>query len=273
MSGTRETRTTSAKPLPPEPMSGMAVVDEMFRSRRVERGDGSHRPLDVYIPWAEGDLLYRLVRATRPETTLEVGLANGISALFIAEALRENGSGHHIAIDPFQTSDWGDAGLVAIRQAGLDPLVTIDRRMSHHTLPDLESRGQRIQFAFIDGSHLFDYVLADLLNVDRLLDADGLIAFDDADYPAVEAVIRFALANRHYEIYPTEPVIEPSPYRPSPLVRLARRIGSAVPAIRRRCRPDFLRPAHELGILGRFVVLRKVSEDDRNDQSRHFVPF
>lgn len=273
MSGTPETRPTSATSLSREPLSGMAVVDKMFRSGRVECDDGSVRPLDVLIPRAEGELLYRLVRETRPESTLEIGLANGVSALFLAEALRENGGGHHLAIDPFQTSDWGDAGLVALRQAGLDPFVTIDRRMSHHALPDLQCRGKRVQFAFVDGSHLFDYVLADLLNVDRLLDVDGLIAFDDADYPAVEAVIRFALTNRHYVVLPTEPVVEPCSYRPSPIVRLARRIASAVPGIRRRCRSDFLRPAHDLGVLGRFAVLRKVAEDDRNDQSRHFVPF
>ena len=271
MSRVSETRLSSSPPRP-EPASGWTVAEEMFRSRRVVCGDGSTRPLDVYIPKSEGELLHQLVRETRPETTLEIGLANGISALLIAEALREQGFGRHIAIDPFQETDWGDAGLVALRQAGLDPLVSIDRRMSHHALPDLDRRGVRIQFAFVDGSHLFDYVLADLLNVDRLLDVGGLIAFDDADYPAVEAVIRFALTNRRYVVHPTEP-IEPCPYRPSPIVRLARRVASAVPGIRRRCRSDFLRPAHDLGILGRFAVLRKTAEDDRHDQSRHFVPF
>ncbi len=271
MTGTNESPSISSRPAA-EPMSGWAVVDEMFRSRRVVCGDGSTRPLDVYIPRAQGELLHQLVGETRPQTTLEIGLANGISALLIAEALREQGFGCHIAIDPFQNSDWGDAGVVALRQAGLDPLVTIDRRMSHHALPDLADRGTRVQFAFVDGSHLFDYVLADLLNVDRLLDVGGLIAFDDADFPAVEAVIRFALTNRHYVVHPTDPV-EPCPYRPSPIARLARRVAVAVPGIRRRCRCDFLRPAHDLGILGRFAVLRKVAEDDRDDQSRHFVPF
>ena len=249
------------------------VVTEMLSSRELIHRDGTCVPLDVFIPEEQGRLLYDLVRTQRPKSTLEVGLANGISALFIAQALRDNGAGQHIAIDPFQTSDWGQAGLVALERAGLDDLVVLHEQLSHHAIPDLERDGIRIQFAFVDGSHLFDFVIADVLSIDRILDVGGLIAFDDSDWPAIDAAIRFTLANRRYEIEDTGVVIEPSRYRPSLSGRLLRAIGRSVPSIGHRLRREFLFPSPELGIRGRCVVLRKTGDDERDNQSRHFFPF
>ena len=87
------------------------IIEQIFTSLEVVRRDGNIIPLEVYIPREEGNLLYSLVCEIRPSTALEIGMANGISTLFIARGLRDNGSGRHIAIDPFQTSQWGDAVL------------------------------------------------------------------------------------------------------------------------------------------------------------------
>src|SRR5947209_9948092 len=101
------------------------VVDEAYATGRIPRLDGSTTPMNVYIPREQGDYLYSLVRDLRPDVTVEVGMANGLSTLFIAEALRENGKGRHVAIDPFQHSDWGGAGLALVRKAGLGDLVEL----------------------------------------------------------------------------------------------------------------------------------------------------
>lgn len=249
------------------------VAEEMFDSRQLRRRDGQLAPLDVFIPRLEGDLLYSLVRHLRPKVTVEVGLANGISALFISQALRDNVAGRHIAIDPYQTSDWHDAGLTALQRAGLADLVTLYPRPSHWVLPELEAAQVRAQFVFIDGSHQFDYVMCDFLASDRILEVGGLMAFDDSDWPAVSGVIRYALANRHYEVFDTTVVIEPAPVRPSVAARFLRTLGRRIHPLGQRLRCDFLRPNHELGIRGRCVVLRKLGEDDRDSQSRTFSAF
>src|SRR6516162_8795951 len=83
-----------------------SVVAETYTARQVPVKDGSTVPMDVYIPREQGDYLYSMVREIRPATSLEVGMANGLSTLFIAQALAENGNGRHIAIDPFQHGDW-----------------------------------------------------------------------------------------------------------------------------------------------------------------------
>lgn len=249
------------------------LVEEMYRTGQLHRRNGQPAPLDVFIPSLEGQLLYSLVRYIRPAVTVEIGLANGISALFIAQALRDNGHGRHIAIDPFQSTEWHDAGMVALERAGLSDWVTLDPRYAHCALPDLEARRLRTQFVFVDGSHQFDYVMCDFLAVDRILDVGGLIAFDDSDWPAVSAVIRFALANRHYTVFDTGVVIEPAPVRPSVAARTLRALGRTIGPLGQRLRPDFLQPNHELGIRGRCVVIQKLADDDRDSQSSTFVAF
>lgn len=249
------------------------LVEEVYTTRRIPRLDGSVAPMGVYVPREEGDYLYSLVRDLQPDVTVEVGMANGLSTLFIAEALRENGKGRHIAIDPFQHSDWGGAGLALVKQAGLDHLVELMELPSHQALPDLERAGVRPQFVFIDGSHVFDYVVADFLGTDRILPVDGVVAFDDSDWPAVTAAIRFVLANRRYEVAYPDVVIEPPRYTPALVTRALRRLARLAPKLATKMRPDFLAPSYELGIRGRCVALRKRGEDDRDNQSRFHVPF
>ncbi len=251
----------------------LPMLDELLESRSLAGRNGKSLPLDVYIPALEGDLLYSLVRFLRPIVSLEVGLANGISALYIAQALHDNGSGSHLAIDPFQHADWQDAGLLALERAGLAPLVSVDQRLSHWVLPDLEQKGLRIQFAFVDGSHQFDYVMSDFLGIDRILDVGGLIAFDDSDWPAITQVIRFALNNCAYEVFNSGVVVEPSPIRPRWASRSLRAIARRWPALQHVVRQDFLVPAHMIGILGRCVVLKKLADDQRDSQSQQFVHF
>ena len=94
------------------------IIEEMFRDGHVNLEDGTKKALDVYVPREEGDHLYSIVRHLQPELTIEVGMANGSSSLFIAQALKDNGHGSHIAIDPFQSSDWAGAGMAALRRAG-----------------------------------------------------------------------------------------------------------------------------------------------------------
>src|ERR1041384_3823073 len=50
----------------------------------------------VYMPISArgGDLLYALVRAGRPDAVVEVGTAFGISTLYLAAAVKDNGKGH-----------------------------------------------------------------------------------------------------------------------------------------------------------------------------------
>ena len=177
----------------PEPL-----VEEIFARRQIPVAGGEWEPMEVYIPREQGDLLYSLVRYVLPELTVEVGMANGLSTLFIASGLQDNGAGRHIAIDPYQSADWKQAGITLMGLAGLADRVDVIEKFSHQALPELEQSGRRAQFVFIDGSHLFDYVISDFLCADRILDVGGLMAFDDSDWPAISQALRYIVTNRRY---------------------------------------------------------------------------
>src|SRR5688572_27094856 len=106
------------------------LVERLFSSRSIPLEWGGTTPLNVYIPRQQGDYLYSLVRHYRPATTVEVGMANGISTLFIAAALEENGKGQHVAIDPFQSTDWKGIGVGLVKQAGLSHRVRLIEKPS-----------------------------------------------------------------------------------------------------------------------------------------------
>ena len=243
-------------------------LEQAYATRSVPTVDGGTAPMDVYIPRDEGNLLYSIVRHLRPSATIEVGMANGLSTVFIAQGHRDNGEGRHIAIDPFQNSDWHGAGLVLVREAGLDRFVELREKPSHQALPELEQEGLRPSFVFIDGAHLLDYVMADFLSTDRMLSVGGMIAFDDSDWPAVSQVIRFAIANRGYEVAFPEIVIEPPAIRPAVISKLVRIAGRAVPKLGSKFRAEFMTPSENIGVIGRCVVLRKTGADQRDSQSR-----
>jgi predicted O-methyltransferase YrrM len=177
-------------------------IEAAFNSRIIPTLNGSKRPMEVYIPRDQGDYLYSIIRHIRPQRTIEIGLANGLSAVFIGQALQDNGAGHHTAIDPFQYTEWQGAGIALLRAAGLPDVVDLIELPSHRALLDLERAGVRAEFVFVDGSHLFDYVLTDFLCMDRLLVTGGLTVFDDSDWEATTSVIRYALSNRHYDCVP-----------------------------------------------------------------------
>ena len=68
------------------------VLERLYREREVVHRNGRRKPLfPPGVNARRGQYLFDLVRQVKPEVTLEVGFAYGISTLFICEALRQNG--------------------------------------------------------------------------------------------------------------------------------------------------------------------------------------
>ena len=83
-----------------------------------------------------GRLLYALVRATRPSTIVEFGMSLGISAIHLASAVRDNGSGRVV------TTELSAAKVTAAKQTfaetGLDDLITVLEGDALTTLADVD---------------------------------------------------------------------------------------------------------------------------------------
>jgi predicted O-methyltransferase YrrM len=176
------------------------VIDQIYRDQQVIAPDGTVvKPFPTAISRQEGEALYHLIRQLKPRATLEVGMGCGLSTLFLCQGLRDNASGRHTAIDPFQ-SHFKGLGLHNIRQAGLSGLLTFFEEASQVVLARLASEKRSCDLIFIDGSHLFDAAFVDFYFADMLIPVGGVLVFDDLWMPAVRKVLRFVLSNRHYEV-------------------------------------------------------------------------
>eukprot|EP00475_Leptophrys_vorax_P029808 TRINITY_DN4410_c0_g1_i9.p2 TRINITY_DN4410_c0_g1~~TRINITY_DN4410_c0_g1_i9.p2 ORF type:complete len:448 (+),score=117.36 TRINITY_DN4410_c0_g1_i9:143-1486(+) len=186
------------------------VDDEKFEVFGSAKRAGVTRMTGKFILW--------LISHGSAQKTLEVGLANGTSALFFCEGLMKSCEGcgfrgSHTAIDPFQVSQWKSCGIERLQSSGL--LEHVDFRFiddcSEYALPVLcKSRWSddnssstglceegTFDIALIDGNHGFDHVFVDVFYCFRLLKTGGFLVLDDADMPSVMKVISFITGNFH----------------------------------------------------------------------------
>lgn len=101
-----------------------------------------------YIPVTPegGRLLYSLVRATRPTTVVEFGMSFGISAIHLAAAVRDNGSGRVVTTELSATKI--ASARTTFTETGLDDLITILDGDALSTLAGLDGP---VDFALLDG--------------------------------------------------------------------------------------------------------------------------
>jgi predicted O-methyltransferase YrrM len=146
------------------------------------------------IERAQGEALRDLAIAEGAEQTIEVGLALGMSAIFLCQAVLPRG-GRHIAIDPFQKESWNGAGLRTLREAGVEDLVEVIEEESQLALPRLVSEGREFDLAFVDGDHRFEGVFLDLYFMTRLVRPGRLVVVDDMWMPAVRTAVAYVVRN------------------------------------------------------------------------------
>lgn len=175
------------------------VLDRMYTESRNqmsqlrERSGDFARPMTVqerteamsefYIPVTPeaGRLLYALVRATRPATVVEFGMSFGISAIHLASAVRDNGSGRVV------TTELSATKIAAAKQTfadtGLADVITILEGDALTTLAELDGP---IDFVLLDGwKDLYLPViglLAPRLSTGALVVADNTEAADTQSY-------------------------------------------------------------------------------------------
>ena len=140
------------------------VLDRMYAASREqmsklrERGRDLNRPMttrerteamsEFYIPVTPeaGRLLYSLVRATRPATVVEFGMSFGISALHLAAAVRDNGTGRVVTTELSETKI--AAAKKTFAETGLDDVITI---LEGDALTTLQSVDADIDLVLLDG--------------------------------------------------------------------------------------------------------------------------
>ena len=153
-------------------------------------------------------MLYQLVLDRKPKVVYQIGTFVGYSALVIADALRANGGGILLAVDPevphrsfvnpvdvarrngqgqrlrqiYSTSRRGWHSVV-LRRLYIDGFETASayRRRAFDSV-----RKQGVDLAFIDGDHATASTLADFLLLRDYLNVNGIAVFHDAQsWPSV----------------------------------------------------------------------------------------
>jgi len=250
-----------------------SVLSEILETGFTRTADGNGTvKVHSSISSSEGQVLQKIVLELNPTISLEVGLAYGVSALFICDALNARNETRHIAIDPNQHGGaWGDnwdgIGIANLHRAGYGNIVRLIEAPSYRALPELERSGQRIDFAFIDGWHAFDFALMDFFFIDRMLNVGGVVAFDDADWPAVRKVCRFVKTNLDYSVLGGVDGVES---KPSLKRRLLQHLLRREPFLR-LLRPEVVAPDRDKGLGGSCIAFRKDADDNRRWD--HFIDF
>lgn len=131
---------------------------------------------EVYMPISAqgGQLLYNLIRAARPATVVEFGTSFGISTLYLAAAVRDNGAGRVISTE-LSTSK-AAAAHRTFAETGLADLITVLEGDARETL--LSVRGC-VDFVLLDGWK--DLCLPVLRLLEPRLAPGTIVVADDVD--------------------------------------------------------------------------------------------
>lgn len=186
------------KILEPLDPSFAAALKSMYDGQPQMGTDGSMHNLDGTsgIPPEEGMWIYELCRKLKPRQTLEIGLADGFSTIFFMAAIKANGTGRHVAIDPFEITDWHGVGLRKVQELGMIGSLRFIEEKDVFGLPGLAREGQQYEVIFIDGNHRFDDAILDFVLSDYVCAKDGYIIFDDFHLESIKKAVSFIENNR-----------------------------------------------------------------------------
>ena len=174
----------------------------------VAATDGStHDVRTVTITASEGETLRKWVQGEGATKTIEIGLAYGVSALYILDGLVLVGdpNARHVVLDPFQAEGFANCGLQVLEEAGVAPHVDYHSEISQIILPAFLKEQRQFDLAFVDGNHRFDSVFLDLFYLGRLVRKGGIVILDDYNLPGIKRAVAFFLTNLGWKIEETSP--------------------------------------------------------------------
>jgi len=148
-----------------------------------QRADASEA---TYMPISRqgGELLYILVRAGRPNTIVEFGTSYGISTIYLAAALADNGKGRVVSTELSAAKVVGARANLA--EAGLRDHVTVLLGDAMTTLNEVPGP---IDLVLLDGWK--DLCLSILRSLESRLAIGALIVADDINLPSLGGYLEY----------------------------------------------------------------------------------
>lgn len=141
--------------------------------------------IDIQVPkddsTSEGEkmLLYWLIRELKPKIVVETGTHRGLTALYMAHALYDNGEGHLITCDP--NPEW-------YSQSNFGKFPELQEYITFQLIQGKYLDVKDIDFFFCDGFHGKQDVLEEIDHFLPLLSSRATIVFHDCWYGNIEGV-------------------------------------------------------------------------------------
>jgi predicted O-methyltransferase YrrM len=190
-----------------------AVLSQLFAAAAVQEADDAPAPpppagrltwdaasaqeradayAEAYIPISAeaGQLLYALVRAARPQTVVEFGTSFGISTIYLAAAVTDNGTGQVLTTELSRAKV--KAAQANLQQAGVEGPVTILPGDARETLADLPGP---IGLVLLDGWK--ELCLPVLRLLEPKLAPGALVAADDTSFTSMAGYVDYVRDPAH----------------------------------------------------------------------------
>jgi hypothetical protein len=119
-------------------------------------------------------------------------------------------------------------------------------------------QGRRFDFAYVDSTKLFDWLMVDFFYLDKMMEPGGVIVFDDVNFPGIRKLFRYLVQFPHYRIYG----VYPENKELTALKKVAS-VFRHLPRSQKYIKPEVILSDHELGINTNCVALEKITEDER----------
>jgi hypothetical protein len=150
-------------------------------------------------------------------------------------------------------------GLELFKKAGYTDYLKFYEEFSYIILPKLLAEESDYDFAYVDSTKQFDWLMVDFFFLDKLIKPGGVIVFDDVVFPGIRKLLRYLSQFPDYEIYNTFPV--------NGVLNKSRKVDllyKIFPFLKRYLKEDYLLMDSELGINTHCVALKKVRNDTCN---------
>lgn len=250
-------------------MQAQQLLAEIFNNGTVSNLDGKTFPLHSSIDDKEGEFLQQLITTYKPQNSLEIGCAYGLSSLYICDAMqkthaKDNAKPQHTIIDPFQKTQWNSVGISNLAKANLSFFDLIEK-VSELAMPELLAQNKQFDFIFIDGWHTLDHTLLDLFYANRLLKVGGIMVVDD-----VVTIRPVNKAMRYFANYPAYKFIGKAEMQHSfkrklyyTVMELLALCTYIIPFRKQIFNPALLQSDRKVNLDASMIAFQKVAEDNR----------
>ena len=234
------------------------LLESVFSSKIFLTSNGKKISIHSETPKSQCEFLQQIIRDNGFASSLEIGFAYGLSTLAITEEIVIN-NGKHVVIDKFEITDWEGVGIDLIKQAGYSKSVEFHEEFCYKVLPKFLEDGRRFDFAYIDSTKQLDWILVDFFFIDKLLEKNGIIVFDDVTFPGIRKILRYISQFPNYKTYDAFPK--------NKKLNFGRKLFSILkklPKANKYLKEDIMLNDYDLGINSQCVAIQKINDDSRS---------